>query len=405
MTRRERADALLRFVDALEADREVLARLVTMEGVPTRRRNRRLLEGITHTKLRQFAGEAAALDVDRGRSKGAAGRLARAAPVNRRDPDRRLRPGAGNSAERRGRCRPGGRLCATPHSGARCGNSWRGGAASQHSRSSARRCRRGTATMTSRCSGPSTQAPRPTVPAAGPGGDPVGDQIWQAFVTKRRRFGPVTFDRRALEVCLFVHLTGALEVGYLSVVGAEAFADYRAQLLPWDECEARLPAHCAATGIPSRSEDFAAALKVKLTTLAAAMDAGFPGNAELSLDAEGTAHLKHLETAGQPPEMAESEQGSAPVRRSATSSTSSNGPSTGPATPATSGRPPAPIPSSPTPSSETCSPCSATTATLARLDCPARAKGRVSPGAAAGQCQARHRGQAGSRDGRYHRPL
>lgn len=134
-------------------------------------------------------------------------------------------------------------------------------------------------------------------------------QIWQALVTKRRRSGPVTFDRRALEVCLFVHLTGALEVGYLSVVRAEGFADYRAQLLQWDECEARLPAHCAALGIPSRSEDFAAALTLKLTTLAAAVDAGFPGNAELRFDADGTAHLKHLETAGQPPEMAESEQG------------------------------------------------------------------------------------------------
>ena len=133
-------------------------------------------------------------------------------------------------------------------------------------------------------------------------------QRWQAFVTKRRRSGPVTFDRRALEVCVFVHLAGALEVGDLYVEGAEAFADYRAQLLPWDECEARLPAYCAALGIPSRGEDFAAALKAELTTLAAAVDAGFPGNAELSLDADGTPHLKHLETAGQPPGMAEFEQ-------------------------------------------------------------------------------------------------
>ncbi len=58
----------------------------------------------------------------------------------------------------------------------------------------------------------------------------------------------------------------------------------------------------------SRGEDFAAALKAELTTLAAAVDAGFLGNAELSLDADGTPHLKHLETAGQPPGTAESEQ-------------------------------------------------------------------------------------------------
>jgi len=130
-------------------------------------------------------------------------------------------------------------------------------------------------------------------------------QRWQTFVTKRRRSGPVTFDRRALEVCVFVHLASALEVGDLYVEGAEAFADYRAQLLPWDECEARLPAYCAALGISSCGEDFAAALKAELAALAATVDAGFPGNAELSLDADGTPHLKQLETAEQSTGMAE----------------------------------------------------------------------------------------------------
>jgi hypothetical protein len=55
-------------------------------------------------------------------------------------------------------------------------------------------------------------------------------------------------------------------------VGAETFADYRAQLLPWAECEARLPAYCASLGIPEQGEDFAAVLKAELTTLAAAVD-------------------------------------------------------------------------------------------------------------------------------------
>ena len=94
-------------------------------------------------------------------------------------------------------------------------------------------------------------------------------QRWQSFVAKRRS-GSGTFDRRALEVCVFVYLADALQTGDLYVVGAENFADYRAQLLPWAECEARLPAYCAALGIPERGEDFAAALKAELTKLAAA---------------------------------------------------------------------------------------------------------------------------------------
>ena len=132
-------------------------------------------------------------------------------------------------------------------------------------------------------------------------------QRWQGFVAKRRS-GPGTFDRRALEVCVFVHLADALQTGDLYVVGAETFADYRAQLLPWAECEARLPAYCAALGIPERGEDFAAALKAELTTLAAEVDAGFPANTELSVDADGTPHLRQLATTEQPAGLADFEQ-------------------------------------------------------------------------------------------------
>jgi len=130
---------------------------------------------------------------------------------------------------------------------------------------------------------------------------------WQAFVAKRRS-GTGTMDRRALEVCVFVYLADALQTGDMFVVGAETFADYRAQLLPWAECEARLPAYCAALGIPERGADFAAALKAELTTLAAAVDSGFPANTEFSVDADGTPHLKQLAATEQPAGLAEFEQ-------------------------------------------------------------------------------------------------
>jgi Domain of unknown function (DUF4158)/Tn3 transposase DDE domain len=140
--------------------------------------------------------------------------------------------------------------------------------------------------------------------------DPIdlgfASQRWQSFVAKRRS-EPGAFDRRALEVCVFIHLADALQTGDLYIVGAENFADYRAQLLPWAECEARLPAYCAALGIPEPGEDFAAALTAELTTLAAAVDAGFPANSEFSIDADGTPHLKQLATTDQPAGLAEFE--------------------------------------------------------------------------------------------------
>lgn len=132
-------------------------------------------------------------------------------------------------------------------------------------------------------------------------------QRWQAFVARRRSGQGDGYDRRALEVCVFVHLAGALETGDLYVEGAEAFADYRAQLLPWAECQERLPAYCAALGIPERGEDFAAALREELAARAAQVDAGFPVNAELSIDPDGTPHLRQLAAAGQPKGLPEFE--------------------------------------------------------------------------------------------------
>jgi hypothetical protein len=89
-------------------------------------------------------------------------------------------------------------------------------------------------------------------------------QRWESYVGKRRS-GSGVIERRALEVCNFVHLAEALQTGDLYVVGAEDFADYRAQFLSWSECEKRLPAYCAALGISARGEEFASALKDELT--------------------------------------------------------------------------------------------------------------------------------------------
>src|SRR5208337_1365131 len=81
-----------------------------------------------------------------------------------------------------------------------------------------------------------------------------------------------------------------------------------AQLLPWSECEPRLAAYCNALGIPERGMDFAAGLKAELKTLAAEVDTGFATNSELTLDEDGTPHLKQLATSVQPKGLAEFEQ-------------------------------------------------------------------------------------------------
>jgi hypothetical protein len=139
--------------------------------------------------------------------------------------------------------------------------------------------------------------------------DPVdlgfASQRWQSFIRKR---GTAGCDRRALEVCVFIHLAGALQADDLYIVGAEEFADYREQLLPWSECEPRMADYCAALEIPQGGTDFAASLKAELTGLSAQVDAGFPTNTELSVDRDGTPRLKQLATTIHPKGLAEFER-------------------------------------------------------------------------------------------------
>jgi TnpA family transposase len=128
-------------------------------------------------------------------------------------------------------------------------------------------------------------------------------QRWQDFVAPTVG-GAVVVDRRALEVCVFVHLADALLGGDICVLGSERFADYRAQLLPWSACAPRVAAYCEAVGLPAEGAEAVDRLKADLTAIAAAVDAGFPGNGALSLDPDGTPHLRQLPKAVPPEGLA-----------------------------------------------------------------------------------------------------
>jgi len=130
---------------------------------------------------------------------------------------------------------------------------------------------------------------------------------WRSFVTKARSEGSV-IDRRSFEVCVFIYVANALQTGDLYVVGSEDFADYRAQLLPWPECQPRLQAYCEALGMPGNGRDFVTSLKAELTAAAGAVDRGFPDNTWLTIDGSGTPHLKQMRADAAPEGMVAFEQ-------------------------------------------------------------------------------------------------
>lgn len=86
----------------------------------------------------------------------------------------------------------------------------------------------------------------------------------------------VGVNRRHLEICVFSYVAEELRSGDLSIAGTEAFADYRDQLLPWEQCEALLPAFCEKMGFASSAEHFVSDLRSWLSTTAQTLDDKFP---------------------------------------------------------------------------------------------------------------------------------
>ena len=109
----------------------------------------------------------------------------------------------------------------------------------------------------------------------------------------------IAIDRRALEVCVFIHLADALQTGDSTSSAPRTMPTIARSFCPGRSARAgsRL---LRCLGIPARGEEFAAMLKAELTTAAAEVDAGLPDNTELSIDDDGTPHLKRLPTTAQP---------------------------------------------------------------------------------------------------------
>jgi hypothetical protein len=109
--------------------------------------------------------------------------------------------------------------------------------------------------------------------------------------------------RRQLEICVFTHLALALRTCDVAVVGSEQYADYRNQLLPWDQCEPLLDDYCAKLGLPRTAKEFVQQLRTEIETTAAEVDANFPTNTALTINEDGEPVLKRP-TARKPPASA-----------------------------------------------------------------------------------------------------
>lgn len=85
---------------------------------------------------------------------------------------------------------------------------------------------------------------------------------WQRLVRGRDDKGRLS--RRHFEACVFTYLAEALRTGDVAVDGSQAFANWSAQLLPWEGCRPLLDEFCAEAGLPATAALFTEQLRSSL---------------------------------------------------------------------------------------------------------------------------------------------
>ena len=116
---------------------------------------------------------------------------------------------------------------------------------------------------------------------------------WRKLVVETRDHETVLV-RRQLEVCLFSYLATELKTGDVCVVGSESYADFRAQLLSWDECQQLLDDYATELNIPTTAQAFVQQLKAHLVEVANEVDHCCQDGTQVTISAEGKPVLKRL---------------------------------------------------------------------------------------------------------------
>lgn len=117
---------------------------------------------------------------------------------------------------------------------------------------------------------------------------------WKQIVLKTVDGLPV-FDRKHFEICVFSHLAQELKAGDIAIKDSEEYADYRDQLLAWNDCQPLIKEFCAEMNLPDNQTDFVENLKNELQKTAEIIDRGYPKNTALSVDEKGNLVLRKIE--------------------------------------------------------------------------------------------------------------
>ncbi len=118
---------------------------------------------------------------------------------------------------------------------------------------------------------------------------------WRRMIRVKQRVGGYLIHRRHLEMCVFSYIAQDLKSGDICVPGSESYADYREQLLSWEECEPLIPEYCRELGFPENAEEFVKETKKWMIDISKEIDQGFPENEAVTIDENGDPVLKKVE--------------------------------------------------------------------------------------------------------------
>ncbi len=126
------------------------------------------------------------------------------------------------------------------------------------------------------------------------------DKWWKLVTdTTRHDVTPMQVDRRHFEVCLFSQVMWELKSGDLCIEGSDKFADYREQLISWEEYEEAVAAYGEQVNLPTDALTFVAQMRKELEHVATATDVSFPAHETLRIE-NGQPVLSRLEKKAPP---------------------------------------------------------------------------------------------------------
>lgn len=112
------------------------------------------------------------------------------------------------------------------------------------------------------------------------------NEKWRKFVIVKKDKVEV-FIRKNFEICVFSYIASEFKTGDLCSELSQEYADYKNQLIPWNECKLMLNEYCSEMNLENNPKDFIEALRNQLNQKAKEVNDKAPKSSELTINPSG----------------------------------------------------------------------------------------------------------------------